>query len=166
MTSRPPLDLRTTPDDPLADDRLTLVGLLLETHAGIGAAIEADLGAHHLSGSEFEVLLRLARSPGRRLRMSELARQCTVSNSGLTRVVDRLGYARLVTRARHEDDRRGTWAVLTDRGLERVHAVLPSHLATVDRLLTAVLDPGELEALEATLRKLRAVARPSSDPDA
>ncbi len=45
------------------------------------------------------MLIRLARSPDQRLRMTELAGQSTLSNSGLTRVVDRLLAAGLVPSA-------------------------------------------------------------------
>lgn len=152
------------PYDLLADPRLTTVGLLLETDAGLRAAIEADLDRHGMSGSEFEVLIRLARSPEHRLRMSALARQATLSNSGLTRVVDRLAQDGSVERVRHPQDRRVYFAVLTSVGLERVLAVLPDHLARVDAVLTNVLTPSEQEALVHALYKLRAVLKPGADP--
>ena len=71
----------------LHDERVTAAGLLVETCAGFREAVEADLEARAVTGSAFEVMLRLARSPGHRLRMSELAAQSTLTNSGLTRLV-------------------------------------------------------------------------------
>ena len=72
-------------DCSLDDDRLTLAGLFFETHAGLmaelGRHLEADSG---LTNQWFEVLLRLARSPDGRLRMSDLAKQVVMTPSGLT----------------------------------------------------------------------------------
>ncbi len=150
----------------LADPRLTTMGLLMETHAGLRAAYEPDLERHGLTGSAFDVLIRLARSPDQRLRMTELAGQSTLSNSGLTRAVDRLHEAGLVERRRHTEDRRVYYAVLTEAGLQRVLGALPTHLAIIDRTVVDVLDAEELAALERALRKVRAVVKPEADPEA
>jgi DNA-binding MarR family transcriptional regulator len=148
----------------LFDERLTAAGLLVETCAGFRELVEVDLEPLGVNGSALEVLLRLARSPERRLRMSELAAQSTLTNSGLTRLVDRLQVAGLVAREPCATDRRGYFAVLTPTGLDQLEQILPAHLETVDRVLTSVLDPDELDAFERALRKVRAVVRPASDP--
>ncbi len=149
----------------LADPRLTTMGLLMETHAGLRAAYEPDLEAHGLTVSAFDVLIRLARSSDQQLRMTELAGQSTLSNSGLTRVVDRLLEAGLVLRRRDAADRRVFYAVLTPAGLQRVLDALPSHLAIIDRTVIEVLDADELAVLERALRKVRAVVKPEADPE-
>jgi DNA-binding MarR family transcriptional regulator len=151
-------------DDPFADDRFTAMGLLMEVHAGISAAYRPELEQLGLSGPAFEVLLRLARSPAHRLRMTELAGQSTLTNSGLTRLIDRLERADLVRREPCPDDGRGFFAVLTDAGHERLLTAVPKHLATVDRIFTGVLEPDELDAMLHALRKIRAVVKPDSDP--
>ena len=159
------MDAATTARDRLLhDDRLTAMGLLVETNAGLIATFSAELEALGVPGSAFEVMIRLARSPGGRLRMAELAGQSTLTSSGLTRLIDRLVRAGLVERQPCETDRRGSFAVLTEVGLAQVLAVLPAHLATVSRIYTDVLEPDELDAFLATLRKLRAVVKPTSDP--
>lgn len=150
-------------DDPLEDPRLTAFGLLHETHTGALSTVIPDLEACGLSISTFEVLLRLARSPERRLRMAELTAQCTITSSGLTRVVDRMEAAGLVVREPCESDRRGYFAVLTPAGMAELMKALPTHLLTLDRLWQ-VLDDHEMEALLSALRKLRSAVRPDSDP--
>jgi DNA-binding MarR family transcriptional regulator len=151
-------------EDLLHDHRLTAAGLMMETHAGLLDVFEPELAARGLSASSFEVLLRLARSPDRRLRMAELAAQSTLTSSGLTRLVDRLEAAGLVARQPCQTDRRGFYATLTEHGLETVVAVLPSHLATIERVLVGVLEPDELGAFLGALRKVRAIVKPGSDP--
>lgn len=148
----------------LSDERLTVLGLLLEVQHGVRSAVDPDLEAHGVPGSTFEVLVRLARSPGGRLRMSDLAAQSTLSNSGLTRVVDRLHAQGCVERVQDEIDRRVIFAVITEQGRDRVLGVLPSHLATIERVLTSALDDDELAALVHALRKIRAVVKPEADP--
>lgn len=148
---------------PLDDDRLTLVGLLLETVAGL----EDVLGKGHersagISSQWFEVLLRLGRSEGRRLRMSELASQTTMSPSGLTRAVDRLEAAGLVRRADCETDRRGSFAVITDDGLRRLEAALPEHLRQIEEQVIDVLGARERQDLERLLRKVRDRVKPGA----
>jgi DNA-binding MarR family transcriptional regulator len=156
----------TSPLPPLlADPRLTTMGLLMETHAGLRAASDPDLEAHGLTNSAFEVLIRLSRSPHQRLRMSDLAGQSTLSNSGLTRVVDRLLDAGLVRRVRDRHDKRVFYAEITPDGLQRVVDALPSHLDLIDRTIISVLDDEELAVLERALRKVRAVVKPEADPD-
>jgi DNA-binding MarR family transcriptional regulator len=151
-------------DDPFDDERFTAMGLLMEVHAGISAAYKPELERLGLSGPAFEVLLRLARSPRHRLRMTELAGQSTLTNSGLTRLVDRLERSGLVRREPCPDDGRGFYAVLTGAGHERLLTAVPKHLDTVERTFTGVLDADELDALLQALRKIRAVVKPASDP--
>ena len=64
--------------------------------------------------------MRLARSPGRRLRMTDLAGQTSLSTSGVTRVVDRMDRDGLVRREACASDRRSSYAVITDAGLARL----------------------------------------------
>ena len=62
------------------------------------------------------MLLFLADSPDGRMRMSELADSVLLSRSGLTRLVDRLERDGLLEREPCEEDARGYFAAITDRG--------------------------------------------------
>src|SRR6478735_6904668 len=146
----------------LADPRLTAVGLLFEVSQAVEQQLAAQIAEHGISGVEAGVVIRLARSPENRLRMSDLATQADLSASGLTRVVDRLEKLDLVRREACATDRRVTYAALTPIGLERVLALLPGHLEGIDRLFTGLLDPDELAALLTALRKVRDAIRPGA----
>jgi MarR family transcriptional regulator, 2-MHQ and catechol-resistance regulon repressor len=142
---------------------LTAVGLFFEAHAGLRSALERRLeGDCGVPVQWFEVLLRLARTPGERLKMSELAAQSSVTASGLTRVVDRLVEAGLVERESCPVDRRSWYAVLTDAGRQRIRAAVPAHLDHIREVLGPVLSPAEMEAFAATLRKLRDALNPTA----
>jgi len=75
------------------DERLTAIGLFAEAYEGLAARFAAQLAEHHLAPIEFEVLMRLARSPDGQLRMTDLSAQTTLTTSGVTRVIDRLNRA-------------------------------------------------------------------------
>jgi DNA-binding MarR family transcriptional regulator len=154
----------TTPAAALAHPLLTSVGLFVEAHAGLRAATEQRLETEHgLSGQWFEVLIRLVRSPGHRLRMSDLAAQTTLSASGLTRVVDRLVAQGLVQRAACPSDRRGSFAVLTPEGEARILAALPTHVAQLSELLDAAFDAEQIQAFDALMRRLRDAVNPAAE---
>lgn len=147
----------------LDHDDLTTMGLFFEAHAGLKAALERRLDAEcGLPVQWFEVLIRLARTPGHRLRMSELAAQSSVTASGLTRVVDRLVDAGFVTRESCPEDRRSWYASLTPAGLARIETAVPAHLGHIDEVVGAVLSPAERTQLATILRKLRDAVNPAA----
>jgi MarR family transcriptional regulator, 2-MHQ and catechol-resistance regulon repressor len=151
------------PDGRLFDDpRLTAMGLLAEAFAGLHAKITPTLAAAGLSVTDFDVLLRLARSPGQRLRMTDLATQTTLSTSGITRVVDRLESRGLAARESCPSDRRGAFAVLTGAGERLLAGVVRSHLLDIDRWFTGLLTGEQLGALLEALRILRDQVRPGA----
>jgi DNA-binding MarR family transcriptional regulator len=145
-------------DDPLlADDRITAVGLLFEASALVARELEHGLvDRAGLTSPWWEVLIRLGRTPGHRLRMSELAHaMASITPSGLTRLVDRMEEAGLVERQTCAEDRRGAFAALTPAGQAQLLAALPDHLADIDRVLVGVLSSRDLAALERCLRLVR-----------
>jgi MarR family 2-MHQ and catechol resistance regulon transcriptional repressor len=155
---------RAAPETQLLDDpRLTLVGLFHESFVGLRQVLDQELRAEcGLSLQRFVLLLRLARSPDRRLRMSDLADQTSLTPSGLTRAIDRLESAGLVERVACPSDRRGAFAALTPRGLERVTAAAGPHLRHVDDALVGLLTGDEAQQLERILRKVRDRVNPGA----
>jgi DNA-binding MarR family transcriptional regulator len=138
------------------DERLTTVGLLFESAAGLRRVFQARLESElSLSAQSFDVLIRLARSPGSELRMSELAAQTSLTPSGLTRSVDRLQEQGLVARRICPEDRRGAFAHLTPTGQAVMDRAIPVHVAHIDEVLSDLFTAQEEEALAALLRRLR-----------
>jgi DNA-binding MarR family transcriptional regulator len=144
-------------------DPITLVGLVLEAASGLRRVltpnITRDLG---VGGLAFEILLRLVRSDGGRLRMSDLSAQTGLTPSGLTRAVDRLVEAGFVERAACPSDRRGAFASLTELGAARAAHALARHERETAELLAGVLDPDEEAQLAALLRRLRDRVHPDA----
>ncbi len=144
------------------DRRITAFGLFVEAYSGLTSRFAAQFDEHGLSAVEFEVLLRLARSPEHRLRMSDLAAQTSLSTSGVTRVVDRMERDGLVCRSACPSDRRSSYAVITQAGLARLDETLPGHLRLIEEWFTGQLDPRQLDALLEGLRLVRDAVHPGA----
>lgn len=107
-------------------------GGFLRVYGVLARELDSELATQHgITLSDYEVLLFLASTAERRMRMSELADSVLISQSGITRLVDRLTRRGLVRRERCSADRRGLFAVLTDDGLAKLRQASPTHLAGV-----------------------------------
>jgi DNA-binding MarR family transcriptional regulator len=134
------------------DSRLAAWSTFLRAHARVVRELERELQADQdLALTDYDVLVQLAASPERRLRMSELADRLLLSRSGVTRLVDRLVEDGLVERVSCEDDRRGQWAVLTDAGHGRLRRAAPTHLQGVATHFLDRLSADDLASLERML---------------
>ena len=109
---------------------------MVACHARVCAALEHELGEQHgLGVSDFEVLDRLAETPGRQWRAQDLAESVHLSQSALSRLVDRLAKGGLVERCACDMDRRGIFVLLTDAGSARHEEAAATHRAVLARLL-------------------------------
>lgn len=102
---------------------------------------------HGLTIADYEILVHLSEAPDRRLRMSELAEAALSSRSRLSHQIDRMARAGLVDRESCADDRRGSFAVLTQHGWDVLVAAAPDHVESVRRHLVDALTPAEFAAL-------------------
>lgn len=116
-------------------------------------------GSHGLTLADYEILVWLSEHPERRLRMSELAERTLASRSRLSHQVDRMERAGLVERQQCTDDRRGSFAVLTDAGWDAIVAAAPDHVSSVREHLVDVLTPAEFAALGRACAKIAAALR-------
>jgi MarR family 2-MHQ and catechol resistance regulon transcriptional repressor len=138
------------------DERLTTMGLLFESAAGLRRLFHRQAEMSGASANQsFDILIRLARSDEYQLRMSELATQASLTPSGLTRAVDRLAQQGLVTRRICPDDRRGSFAQLTPAGQALMDQTIPEHLSHIDEVLDHVFTPEEEVQFASYLRRLR-----------
>jgi DNA-binding MarR family transcriptional regulator len=124
----------------------------LDAQATVLRRLEADLvAADGMTLAEFDVLIQLRLAPDRRLRMTDLSERVRLSPSGITRLVDRLTKTGLVKRGRCASDRRGTWAILTAAGRERIDRVTPIHLRGVRDYFARRMSPAQMSNLAAAL---------------
>jgi DNA-binding MarR family transcriptional regulator len=120
--------------DPLDDPYMQAWGQVARAYQRVTGALEQT--ARDEAGMPltwFEVLLRLNSAPGRRQRMTDLACAVGFSESGISRLANRLEEAGYITRELSRSDRRSTDAVITDEGtaaLDRAARVLAPALRT------------------------------------
>ncbi|MFL5843717.1 MAG: MarR family winged helix-turn-helix transcriptional regulator [Solirubrobacteraceae bacterium] len=128
---------------------------LVKAHACLVKRLDAQLeAAHGLPLTSYEVLVRLSKSEGGKLRMHDIASSVLLSRSGLTRLIDRLERDGLVNRCSCENDARGAYAVITDTGRERVAEARATNLDGVRSLFVAHYSEAELELLGPLLERL------------
>ena len=131
-------DAATQDDAAARDDVVTAWREMSACHAAACAALERELGERHGLGiSDFEVLERLAESDGRKFRAQDLAEAVHLSQSALSRLVDRLTRHGLVERCGCDVDRRGIYVVLTEAGERRHAEAVPTHRDVLARHLPA-----------------------------
>jgi DNA-binding MarR family transcriptional regulator len=81
------------------------------------AAIERDLKAAKLPPlAWYDVLLELSRTAEGRLRPFEIEKETLLAQYNLSRLLDRLEKEGLIRREPCEDDARGQWVVITEKG--------------------------------------------------
>ncbi|WP_351237838.1 MarR family transcriptional regulator [Streptomyces sp. NPDC002133] len=150
MLSPEPQPLR--PLDPAEE---ALVRALAQVTITLPRMVDADMVRDvGLRLSEYTLLRLLSEAPQRRMRMSELAEECNITLSGMTRLVSRLENQGFVQRVQCAEDLRGWNAVLTDDGLARVQQAWPAHLASVRRHVLDNLVGHDLMQLAAGIRRI------------
>nr|WP_316651837.1 MarR family transcriptional regulator [uncultured Gellertiella sp.] len=90
---------------------------LMRAQKHLLAAVETDLKAAGLPPlGWYDVLLELSRAEGGRLRPYEIEQRILLSQYNLSRLLDRMEQKQLLTRRAYEEDGRGRWVELTDKG--------------------------------------------------
>jgi DNA-binding MarR family transcriptional regulator len=128
---------------------------LLRAHASITRRFNAELVAEHgLTLSAYEVLLRLAHAPERRMRRVDLSEEVLLTPSGITRLLAGLEQSGYVERASCESDARVTYALLTDDGLAKLREAAKTHVADIRGVFAERFSAEELETLRDLLHRL------------
>lgn len=123
------------------------------------AAVAQDLeGAlqqgHGLSLNECYVLLFLSEAPEKKLKLYQLQEMVGLSQSALSRLVNRLEEKNCQVLRRHscEDDRRAIYASLTKEGEEKLEKVLNTFCKTLE---SAFSSQAVQESLQSAFRQLK-----------
>jgi DNA-binding MarR family transcriptional regulator len=143
---------RERPDLDVAS--LALLGRLFRVAHLADLELATGITAHGLRPGWFDLLAALRRAgPPYELNPTELMHATMLSSGGITKRLDRLDQAGLLTRRPDPRDRRGTLVRLTPKGLSVFDRALETHLANEDRLLRP-LTATERRQLDTLLRRL------------
>lgn len=132
----------------------------VEAAGRVVQALDASLKeTHGMTFDDYEVLVHLSEAEEKRLRMTELSERLLHSQSRLTQRVDRLVKRGWVCREKCDEDRRGTFAVLTPDGFAAIDAAAPQHVADVRRMLLDHIRSDEMGAVADVLERIAIAAR-------
>ena len=128
-----------------------IVGRLHRLAAALTEELVQVYREHGLGEGEFDVLaaLRRAGEPFERA-PGDLANHTMVTTGAMTKRIDRLEAAGLVTRRPSANDGRGRVVALTQKGRETIDGAFEAHVANEKRLV-GMLDPADRAALEPIL---------------
>jgi DNA-binding MarR family transcriptional regulator len=134
-------------------------GALLKVHAVLVPRLDRELqDTHGLPLTWYDVLLELNAAPERRLTMGDLGSVAAVSRTRVSRVVDDLEKAGLVTREPNPDDGRSAFAALTPAGRAALRKAAPTYISAVQREFADHLTAHEAEVLAGALSKVIAAS--------
>lgn len=140
---------------PSRDEKVLLVGLLLDTNARLARRLSAELESEcGLPLPWFDVLLQLRRSPDGRLKMSQVADAIVHSTGGTTRLIDRLEQVGHVQRQLCPNDRRAVHVAITATGNAKLDEALGVHVRYLNGHLASRLSDEERTQLSSLLKKL------------
>lgn len=134
------------------------LGMATLLPAALDQQLQREAG---MTQSSYIVLAMLSETPGRALRMSELATRANSSPSRLSHTVARLEERGWVRREKVPEDGRGQVAVLTDAGYDVVVQIAPGHVEAVRTLMFDALTPAQVGQLEAIAEAVLARVDPT-----
>jgi DNA-binding MarR family transcriptional regulator len=126
-----------------------------QVQARVCAALARHLQAEYqLPINWYHVLFYLDGEPKGGLRLQALAYAVDVSQSGLTRLLDRMAEAGLVERIPCPADRRGIYAVITGAGRAAVAQAKPLYRRCLEEQFLQYLQLSEIDALRESFTKV------------
>lgn len=132
--------------------------LFLATHSRLMERIGDALARAKLPPlAWYDVLWELEKAPDQRLRMHQLAERIVLSRSNLTRLADRLEAAGLLRREPCPDDRRGSFCVITQAGLDTRKTMWPVYGEQIEVLFARHLSVAEAEMLVKVMTRMLVV---------
>ena len=113
--------------------------------------VEADIKQHGLIPTEFAVLEMLYHKGEQPIQ--KIGSKVLITSSSITYVVDKLEKKGYLVRKSCPEDRRVTYAVLTEEGKELIAEYFPKHQAMLQQLMSG-LDNNEKEKMITLLKTL------------
>lgn len=131
-------------------------GALLQVHAALVPELDRSMRSHSgLPLGWYDVLLELATVPEGRLRMSALADRAVLSRTRISRVVDELVRAGLVSKEPNPEDARSSYAAITPEGRRRFETSAPHYVTQIEKRFAAGLTDDELRTIARALRRVQ-----------
>lgn len=111
-----------------------------------------------MSMNEYDVLFNTYRAPDHRIRLRELNASVLITQSSVSRLVDRLVAREYMVKREDELDARGTVVELTKEGVRAFRSAANVHTENINDRVGSALTQSELNALRDICTKLRETA--------
>ncbi len=128
---------------------------LFRAQVAVMRKLQGGAAFKKLALNEYDVLFTLSRCPSGWLRLNELNDNVLLSQSSLSRLVERLEKRGLVARMPAPDDGRGVLLKLTDEGAALQKEIGREHVRDISGLLGPALTAAEQKELARLTEKLR-----------
>ena len=148
------------------DDRWMPAWLsFVRTHTRLWEQVEAQMRKDHgLTMARYDVLAHLVNAGGR-LGLSDLASSILLSQSGLSKLLDRMELSGLVRRDPDPRDARSAFATITARGRSSAKQARQGHHDFLRHVFGETLDDRDLSDLARVMNKISAaISSPEYDP--
>ncbi len=141
---------------PAPSTHVTLAWInLMRAQQRVLALIERDFKAAGLPGlGWYDVLWELSRAHGGRLRPFEIEERTLLAQYNLSRLIDRLEREGLVERQTFDDDGRGRWVLITEKGRALRSAMWDVYAKAIAKHVGARLPDAEAAQLGGLLSRL------------
>ena len=133
---------------------------LFRAQVAVMRRLQSGPAFRNLAVNEYDVLFTLSRCPSGWLRLNELNDNVLLSQSSLSRLVDRLEKRGLVERMPAPDDGRGVLLKLTEEGAALQKEIGREHVRDIAELVGPALTAAEQRELLRLTEKLRASLPP------
>jgi DNA-binding MarR family transcriptional regulator len=110
-----------------------------------------------MTANEYTTIMNLSEAPNREMRMADLANATGLSASRTTRLVDDLVARGFIIKRTSSVDGRGNVAKLTPKGMAKLKAAWPAHLASVRDRVFDQLEPAAVAKAAVVLDALATV---------
>ncbi|APX04631.1 MULTISPECIES: MarR family winged helix-turn-helix transcriptional regulator [unclassified Arthrobacter] len=133
---------------------------LFRAQVAVMRRLQSGPAFRNLAVNEYDVLFTLSRCPSGWLRLNELNDNVLLSQSSLSRLVDRLEKRGLLERMPAPDDGRGVLLRLTEEGAALQKEIGREHVRDIAELVGPALTAAEQRELLRLTEKLRASLPP------
>jgi DNA-binding MarR family transcriptional regulator len=148
------------------DDLLALWLLVTQGVARVQHRISEQVEASGVPAQWVAAMHLLLEAPDRRLPMSRLARDLTMTSGGFTKLADRMAREGLIDRRGSSDDRRVVYATLTDEGVKVAKRATGLYVSALREHVLGVVSEHDLAAVSQFAQTLSDHHGPEVDDDA
>ncbi|PPG35991.1 MarR family transcriptional regulator [Pseudoclavibacter sp. RFBG4] len=128
---------------------------LFRAQVSIMRELRGEFSSNSMSMNEYDVLFNVVREPQGRIRLRDLNRNVLITQSSVSRLVDRLVQRGFLVKIDDRLDLRSTLIEVTPEGRAEFTRAARTHMRNIQERMTSSLDADELRTLQHLCTKLR-----------